>query len=333
MNLLPFRRREPVEKRNYTDTVTNALIEASADAAASGYIAALEIAGGHLSRAFMSATVGGAGAGAFTPAVMAHIGRALIETGEAVYARQANELVRGLQYSILPDGRYQLELAGRQIVVPADRAFHVTWNLDPSSLRGVAPLANARKLRDLTRKLETSMGEEAGAAVGYLLPIPSDGQGGNVAQLKDDLASLKGNIAVIETQATWTGDAGRAPPRAEFSLVRMGANIPEGNVALYTQATESALAACGLPVQLVQKSDGTAQREAWRRFLHGTVAPLGRLVTAEAARIGLAITLDWDQLFASDIQGRARAFQSLVQGGMSLEAAAAASGILTPQEE
>lgn len=108
---------------------------------------------------------------------------------------------------------------------------------------------------------------------------------------------------------------------------------------LFTAAREAVLAACGFPVQLAQSADGTAQCEAWRRYLHETVAPLdetvaplGRLVAFEAARVGLGISLDWDALFASDVQGRARAFQSLVAAGMTLEQAAATSGILTPEE-
>ena len=48
---------------------------------------------------------------------------------------------------------------------------------------------------------------------------------------------------------------------------------PEGNVRLFRSAKEAVLGACGYPVQLDQDSDGTAQREAWRRYLHGTVAP------------------------------------------------------------
>lgn len=333
MKLLPFRRDRTdarTEHRGYTDVITNALIEASADTAATAYLAALEIAAGHLSRAFASATVSGAGAGVFTVPVMAQIGRALIEAGEAVYVRQGQRLIRGLQYTILPNGQYQAHTPFSQITVPADRAFHATWNTDVLTGRGIAPLTTARVLRDLVVKLEGSLRDESGAAVGYLLPIPQDGAGENVEQLREDLAGLKGRIAVIETTRAGWGEGQGGSPRRDYELARMGANIPEGNVSLYTQAQETVLAACGLPVQLVQKSDGTAQREAWRRFLHGTVAPMGRIVEAEAARIGLAISLDWDQLFASDIQGRARAFQSLVNGGMSLEAAAAASGILTP---
>ena len=336
MRLLSFRRQEPEpepEQRGYTDVITNALIEASADTAADGYLAALEIAAGQLSRAFASASISGAGATAFRVDVMAQIGRSLVEAGEAVWVRQGQRLVRGLQYTILPDGRYQAETPFGQIIVGADRAFHATWNLDVMSRRGVAPLTTARQLRDLGLKLEGSMRDEAGAAVGYLLPIPSDGDGSNIESLKGDLAALKGRIAVVETTRAGWGEGATGAPRRDYELVRMGADIPQGNVDLYTRATEAALAACGYPVQLIQKADGTAQREAWRRYLHGTVAPIGRIVAAEAERVGLAIDLDWDQLFASDISGRARAFQSLVNGGMSLEAAAAASGILTPPGE
>ena len=335
MRLLSFRReREPEpEKRGYTDTITDAIMAASADAAASGYLAALEIAAGQLARAFASATVSRPGARQFTGPVLADMARALVETGEAVWVRQGQRLRRGLQYQILPNGSYEIELPDRGVRVPAERAFHVTWNYDPTTLRGISPLASARTLRELTRRLETSMSEEASAAVGYLLPIPQDGASGNVETLRNDLATLKGRIAVIETTRGGWGEGTTGAPRRDYALERMGANIPEGNTALYTYATEVALAACGYPVQLLQRSDGVGQREAWRRYLHGTVAPLGNLIEAEAERIGLPIAISWDNLFASDVVGRARAFQSLVGGGMSLEAAAAASGILEPSGE
>ena len=218
------------------------------------------------------------------------------------------------------------------IVVPPDRLFIARWNLEIQSGRGLGPLSTARTLRTLLQRLETSLSTEAGAKVGYLLPVPSDGQSVNVQKLREDIEALAGRIAIIETTAGGWGE-GVGQPRQEFRLARMGPEFPDPNVRLYIAAQESVLAACGYPVQLVQSADGTAQREAWRRYLHGTVAPMGRIVTAAARKAGLAIDIGWDQLFASDVQGRARAFQSLVQGGMSLEAAAAASGILTPQED
>ena len=87
----------------------------------------------------------------------------------------------------------------------------------------------------------------------------------------------------------------------------------------------------GCPVELISaRSDGAAVREAWRRYAHAFLTPVGGIVAAELAdkleRPGLA--LDFSGLFASDITGRARAFNSLVQGGMDTDKAAQLSGLL-----
>ena len=329
MKLLKFGRRaaEPeTEDRGYSDIITQALIDAASDTATDGYISALETAAGTLSRAFASANVSGAGAGAFNPWVMSQIGRAIVEAGEAVWYRVGQSLVRADNYEILPSGNYQLSLASGVFMRPSNRVLHVRWALNIASGRGQSALMSARTLRQLAERIENSMSTEMNAPVGYLLPIPSDGESKTIAELKKDLANLKGRIAVVET--TRGGWDQSAAPRRDFDLARLGPDIPAGNVQTFRAARNAVLSACGYPVQLDGDSDGTAQREAWRRYMHGTVAPLGRLVAVEAARIGLPVDIDFESLFASDIQGRARAFASLVQGGMSLEAAAAASGIL-----
>ena len=47
-------------------------------------------------------------------------------------------------------------------------------------------------------------------------------------------------------------------------------------------------------------AQGTAQREAYRQFLFGTVAPLGRMVAAELSeKLNTPIRLDWEELRAS----------------------------------
>ena len=74
-------------------------------------------------------------------------------------------------------------------------------------------------------------------------------------------------------------------------------------------------------------------REAWRRYGHAFLTPIGGIVAAELAEKldapGLA--LDFSALFASDITGRARAFTSMVQAGMDVEKAAALSGLLAEE--
>lgn len=334
MKLLKFGRRrkgDATEDRGYSDIITQALVDAATDSIQDGYVSALETAAGTLSRAFASATVTGAGAAAFDPWVMSQIGRAIVEAGEAVWFRVGQRLRRADNYEFLPSGRYALSLPEGIFQTGEDRVLHVRWALNIASKRGQSALASARTLRLLAQRLENSLATETNASVGYLLPIPSDGDASTVTQLKKDLEDLKGRIAVIETsRGGWDQSAA---PRRDFELARLGPDIPRGNVEAFKTARSAVLSACGYAVQLEEDSDGTSQREAWRRYMHGTVSPLGRLVSVEAARIGLPVDIDFEALFASDIQGRARAFQSLVNGGMSLEAAAAASGILTPQED
>ncbi len=337
MAIIPWKRdvseKQPeAEDRNYSDIVTQALVDAATDNLTDAYVSALEIAAGQLSRAFAAAGVSGTGAAAFDTWTMAQIGRSLVEGGEAVWYRVGRRLMRADNYEILPTGRYQLSLAGGVRTKDARRVFHARWNVDTASGRGLSPLGAARTLRQLMQRLEGSLATEGNAAVGYLLPVPSDGAAGNIEQLKQDLAALQGRIAVVETTRQGWGEGQSAAPRRDFDLARLGPAYPEGNVRLFVAARESVLAACGYPVQLAQDSDGTAQREAWRRYLHGTVAPLGRIVAREAQRVGLAIALDWDALFASDIAGRARAFQSLVGGGMDIAQAAAAAGLLMEED-
>ena len=92
----------------------------------------------------------------------------------------------------------------------------------------------------------------------------------------------------------------------------------------------SILSACGVPPSLAMpNSDGTAQREAWRRFLFSTISPVARIVAAE-----LAVKLDtpalrfaFDDLYASDLTGRARAYSSMVSAEMDKERAARLAGL------
>lgn len=316
------------EDRNYSDVIAEALAEAAAMPEAAGYIGALETASGQLSRAFASAQVTGAGIAAFTPDVMSQIGRSLVEAGEAVWFRRAGQFMRAWEYTEGRAGSFEVSTRNTTYKLPANRVFRVQWNLEEASGRGLGPLGTARTLRSLIQRLETSLSNEARASVGYLLPVPADGGASTVDALKKQLGQLKGDIAIAETTAAAWGDGPSAAPRRDFQLARLGPMIPDSSVRLFQVGRDAVLSACGYPVSLANDADGTAQREAWRRYLHGTVAPLGRLVEAAARRVGLGIMLDFDALFASDISGRARAFQSLVGGGMDVAQAAALSGLL-----
>ena len=77
-------------------------------------------------------------------------------------------------------------------------------------------------------------------------------------------------------------------------------------------------------------ADSAALRESWRLALFSLIGPLGNLVESELrAKIDPGISLSWTELRASDLAGRARAFQSLVKAGMPLPEATQIAGLLT----
>ena len=155
--------------------------------------------------------------------------------------------------------------------------------------------------------------------------MPIDGQDPSIETLKSDIRSAAGKMLTVEG-----GDWDLADNnRATWEPKRFGADPPDILVKLVKLATAEVFAACGVNPALFADSTGTAGREAYRQFLHSTLAPLGRAVESELSdKLDAEVRLDWEELRAGDVAGRARAFQSLVQGGMAIEDVARVSGVL-----
>ena len=161
--------------------------------------------------------------------------------------------------------------------------------------------------------------------MGSLLGIPTDGEDATVQALKTDLANARVKVALLES-----GDWGNAGGDAKVDLKteRFGAEPPASLVQLVTIASQEVYSACGLNQALWGGSQAAAVREAWRLCLFGVLSPLGRLVEAELQdKLEDTVTLSWQELRASDLSGRARAFQSMVGGGMEVERAAGLAGL------
>ena len=96
------------------------------------------------------------------------------------------------------------------------------------------------------------------------------------------------------------------------------------------QSFDAMLAACGVPPALYGRGgDAAGRREAWRQYLHGSVTPVAELIVEEL-RTKLEVdglTVTFDDLYASDLQGRARALQSMVKAGVPLEDARRLAGL------
>ena len=178
------------------------------------------------------------------------------------------------------------------------------------------------------------MSDEAGAPSAQLVPVPADGGDGStddpLASLKADIAAARGRAVLVETTAgAWGQGKGGAPPR-DWQQQRLGFDPPDTMRAVREDVFQHVAHACNLPAVLLEsRSEGTAQREALRRWVHLAVEPMGATIAAELAakldRPGL--TLDFSPLMASDLAGKARAIKGLVEAGLDLPAATAIAGL------
>ena len=351
-----FRR---LEKRNFTvsalDRAANAALGIASEADVAG-TAAATVAAGTYGRAFAAAEVSpSVERTGLTPAAMAQIGAAFISHGESVWLisieggevrlhRAASWLITGTGPD--PDNwRYDLMLPGpsqiERVIVPAEAVLHPRVNMDPSAPhRGRSPLALAGYSAAALANTERQLAEELSGPSGMLIPAPLDALGSvredgtdPLGALEAAIGSLAGGTALVPTlsRAELTGGAGVA---ADWRSVRIGANPPESVVTLRGDGHDALLAACGVPPQLFSGgAQANSAREALRQFLHLAISPVARVLEVEArTKLEAAVALDFTALHASDVQGRARSFKSLVDGGMSLQDAAAASGILIGED-
>ena len=104
---------------------------------------------------------------------------------------------------------------------------------------------------------------------------------------------------------------------------------------LRDQAQMAVSASCGIPPALLYSiSDGTLARESYRAFLHSAVRPVARMMADEIEmKLGRRPVFDFSALYASDLAGRAQAFQRFAAGGMAVAEALALTGLLVADED
>lgn len=307
---------------------------------------ALQAGAGLYGRAFASATINGARpavARVLTPSVLEHIGRGLIRTGECLlYLRVTRDGLRlfpVVSHDVLgtydpATWRYRLDLSGPSgtwsVNARPDSVVHCRYMTDPAQpWRGLAPLDVARSAGKLNAETNAALTDESSGPRGLLLPVPKDGGDESLNTLREQLASLGGKAALVETTAGGYGQGPANAPRADWKAQRLGMGAPDSLVNLRNDADRLILGLLGVPLGLLEKTDGAALRESWRQFLYASVQPLGRIVAGELRdKLDTPLTFEWSNLGASDISGRARAFNSLVAGGMELDKALAVTGLL-----
>lgn len=302
---------------------------------------ALESCAGVTGRLFAAADVTATSptvAAALTPDLLTLIGRSLIRVGElvcfldttggelAIMPVQTHSIAGGPMPS---SWEYDVMLAGPTRTqsythIPAEQILHFTYSTQASSpYRGNSPLEVAALAGRLSSATVRALADESGGPLANLLGLPLDGADPSIAPFKAAIGAAHGGLATIEN-----GDWG-ASNGAFVDLVpkRLGPTPPEPFVTLAMQASNEVYAACGFNPSLFTTGSADSLQNAWRLALFGVIGPLGRKVVAELNRkLGDGISLEWEELRSSDVQGRARSLAGLVTAGATLESAAAETG-------
>ena len=345
MRFWPFGSNLETRDDSYTDVLIASLVSRAQgkSLAVPSATAALEACSGTVGRGFAAAEVTGPDSlvRALTPGVLEMIGRSLIRAGELVLLIDAS----GGSLRLLPaeshdvsggpfpeEWEYRLTLGGPSRTatydfVPAQSVLHFRYAADPATpWRGNGPIQVAALAGRLSAETARALAEESSGPVGRLLAIPVDGGDSTVSGLKSDISNARGRVAIIEG-----GDWGSSGSGAEVSLEsqRFGPEPGSALVDLVDVSSREIYSACGLNAALWGSGDAASTREAWRLCLFGVLSPLGRLVEAELQnKLEDTVTLSWQELRASDLSGRARAFQSMVGGGLPVDQAVSVAGLM-----
>lgn len=275
-----------------------------------------------------------------TPGLLHDLGRSLVLYGEALWLIENRPsgliLNRAAYWDVWGAGNWNYRVTipepsgTRTRNVGADSVIHVRINADPAEpWRGRSPVALSSTTTTLAAEVESHLRDEASANHGYVIPAPLGGLSkADNAEIRSDLKNLRGNTAMVPAMESFgDGRPGSAP--GNWQPQRIGMNPPQTVVVLRQQVGTGVLGVCGVPSELIAgRAEGTGRRESWRQFLHGTLQPVADILAAELAeKLEMPVTVSFDRLFASDVQGRARAFQSLVGGGVLPVAAGRATGV------
>ena len=347
MKLGPFTAFEKRES-SYTDALIASILSNAQgkQLAIASATAALEMVAGTVGRGFAAADVNGrpAIADSLTPGCLELVGRSLMRRGEAVFLIDTRmgglKLLPAQSWDIDgdpdPDSwEYRITLGGPSRTfshehVSAASVLHFRYACDATRpWRGQGPLDIATIAGRLSAATADALANESSGPVGSILLTPKDGDSATMQGLLSEVGSARGALLMLES-GDW-GNTGAAP--MDGTAQRFGATPPPGLVSLQNTATSEVISACGFNPSLFQTGPAAAIREAWRLALFGVLSPLGKLVQAELrAKLG-DVTLDWQELRASDLSGRARAFQSMVGGGMAVADAVSVSGLMVEEDE
>ncbi len=334
-----------IEKRadlDATALAVQALQDAASGNTVSSAIAAIEVCKGLWGRAFASARIepDNAITCGLTPEIMELIGRSLISPGELVL----EIVVEDGELMLLPASSttissgplpaswlYQINLSGpsstESRVSSSTRVVHLKYSVDAERpWQGVGPLKRSELTCTLAGALETALRQEAGGSVGSLIPVPP---AKDLSTLQTQIRALKGRTALLDTTSGGFDQGSEGAPKTDWDPKRLAPSFTQAEVLARDSVVASILGACGVPVSMLGKADGTLSRESYRQFVTSSVGPIAKVAQKELAdKLDTPdLSLDFTDLRSADIMGRARAYASMVGAGLSPDQAGDIAGL------
>ena len=296
--------------------------------------------------AFGSLRVQGAGPyeSALNQAFLRRVGRALAQRGDSLHLIE----IDGAGLSLLPVGSWDVrgrspdpgQWAYRADLYAPDASFtrtylpgqvvHCRINVrDSAPWRGRSAWETARDTLDTFGRIEASIRAEADFKPARVVPgladPPTAGGVGKTGAAAVGLARGGIHLAGSGTQSPiWGADR---PGRVSATTIQ-----PSPSDTILTarkQLRGEIWLSMGIPLELLEGgAEGTAQREAFRRWGATSIQPMADSLGAElSAKLDRPITLDSSRLASADMAGRARAVGILTKAGMTLESAREVVGL------
>ena len=209
--------------------------------------------------------------------------------------------------------------------LPFEAVLHLRYATRPDApWAGISSLGMADETRALAGWIERRLAEETSTATSYVLPLS---ESADVDALKADIKGGRGRLHIVDTTSTGWGDGTAAAPRQDWKSNRLGASPPDSLGKLRDSVKADIFGVYGIPSSI--HGTGGSARESYRQFLASTIQPLAKLVVEELAdKLATpTLALDFKELRAADIAGRARAYGVLISAGMPAAEAAEATGL------
>ena len=341
-------------RANATDRLV-ALIQSEAGGTLSGdarAIAALETASKLYEQAFAAAHVIAPEElqHLLTPRLMSMAARALIRRGEIVFAIEADPatgiaLLPCGSWDIAggPDERswfYRVDMmapsGSTSRTIQSAGVVHMRWGTTPGCpWKGVGPLGagGASTTGSLAGALELRLAEEIAQPVGSFLPLPRadatdpDADTDDDAALRADIRAAAGKQLFVESTVAGWGEGMGSAPRRDWVPSRFGAQPPEVLNLLRSKVSQDVLSSCGIPIGMIENSDGTAMRESLRRFVMTSCQGLAALMATEIGAKIAPIEIDFSPLHGHDLSGRTQSYARLTDEKLSAADAREVCGI------